>query len=61
MTDMLQVGSSARTTVLSSQGLATLRDNIVAVFGTRVASAMEPIDICITPDARLTGCEVASV
>jgi DNA mismatch repair protein PMS2 len=38
-------GSGARTVVVSTQGAASVRDNIVAVFGGKVAEAVEPLHV----------------
>ena len=38
-----QVGSAARSTVLSSTGGASLRDNIVNIFGARLAEGLIPV------------------
>jgi DNA mismatch repair protein PMS2 len=39
----LQVGKAARTTVVCTQGKPTVRDNIQAVYGTKVVSTLEAI------------------
>ena len=39
----MQVGTAARSTVLSSAGGKSLKDNIVNVFGSRLADGLTPV------------------
>ena len=50
-----QVGRSARTTVVATQGSATLRDNIVTVFGSRVADGLEQLTVEGPSGASISG------
>ena len=38
----VQAGSSGRSTVIATQGSASLRENIVSVLSSRAIDAMEP-------------------
>lgn len=40
----MQVAKSARTTVVSTHGKPSVRDNLLAVFGTKVVAALEPVE-----------------
>ena len=40
-----QVGTGARTKVISTQGLASMRDNIVTIFGSRTFEALTPVSV----------------
>ena len=42
-----QVGSSARSTVISTQNGQTVRDNIVTVFGARAADGLEALEASV--------------
>lgn len=50
-----QVGRSARTTVVATQGSPTLRDNIVTVFGSRVADGLEQLRVDGPSGASISG------
>ena len=50
-----QVGSAARSTVLSSTGGATLRDNIVNIFGARLAEGLIPVSAQTLGVTKLEG------
>jgi len=50
-----QVGRGARSTVVSTQGAASVRDNIVTVFGSRVADGLEPLGAEGPSGARIAG------
>lgn len=50
-----QVGRSARTTVVATQGSPTLRDNIVTVFGSRVADGLEQLTVEGPSGASISG------
>ena len=50
-----QVGRSARTTVVATQGASTLRDNIVTVFGSRVADGLEQLRVNGPSCASISG------
>ena len=41
----MQVGTGARTKVISTQGLASMRDNIVTIFGSRTFEALTPVNV----------------
>ncbi|KAK9825372.1 hypothetical protein WJX81_005933 [Elliptochloris bilobata] len=49
------VGRAARTTVVSTQGSPTLRENIVTVFGSRVADGLEPLIVEGPSGATISG------
>jgi len=49
------VGRGARSTVVSTQGAASVRDNIVTVFGSRVADGLEPLGAEGPSGARIAG------
>eukprot|EP00884_Botryococcus_braunii_P005905 jgi/Botrbrau1/15315/Bobra.0319s0005.2 len=40
-----QVGAGVRSTVISSQGTAALRDNIVSIFGSKTVEGLELLDV----------------
>ncbi|KAL4438704.1 hypothetical protein ABPG77_006308 [Micractinium sp. CCAP 211/92] len=40
-----QVGNGARTTVVNTQNSTSIRDNILAVFGSKAADAMQPLHV----------------
>ena len=44
---LYQVGSSARSTVISTQNVQTVRDNIVTVFGARAADGLEALQASV--------------
>jgi hypothetical protein len=50
-----QVGRGARSTVVSTQGAASVRDNIVTVFGSRVADGLEALGAEGPSGARIAG------
>lgn len=52
---MLQVGTAARSTVLSSTGGNSMRDNIVNVFGARLADGLVPLQAETTGGSKLEG------
>ena len=41
---VVQVGTGARTKVISTQGLASMRDNIITIFGGRTSEALKQLD-----------------
>ncbi|KAI7836307.1 hypothetical protein COHA_009815 [Chlorella ohadii] len=45
-----QVGNGARTTVVTTQGGRSIRDNILAVFGGKAAEGMEPLEVQVDAD-----------
>lgn len=51
-----QVGAAARSTVVSTQGLTALRDNIVTVFGAKTADAMVPLEVEGPNGTSISGC-----
>lgn len=52
----MQVGTGPRTRVLSTQGLANMRDNIVTVFGSRTAEALITLDGTSLEGLSMHGC-----
>ncbi|KAL3143766.1 hypothetical protein ABBQ32_003597 [Trebouxia sp. C0010 RCD-2024] len=50
-----QVGTAARSTVLSSTGGKTMRDNIVNVFGSKLADGLVPVDAETPGGSKLEG------
>ena len=52
---VFQVGSAARTVIVSSQGLPTVKGNIAAVLGKRFGDAVQPFEAEIGPGAQVTG------
>ena len=50
-----QVGSAARSTVLSSSGGTSVKDNIVNVFGARLAQGLAPLTAETPSGTKLTG------
>lgn len=55
-----QVGSAARSTVLSSTGGKSLKDNIVNVFGSRLADGLVPVSAETAHGTRIVGWVVLS-
>ena len=51
----MQVGTGPRTRMLSTQGLANMRDNIVTVFGSRTAEALVALDGTSAEDLSMHG------
>lgn len=51
----VQVGTAARSTVLSSTGGNSMRDNIVNVFGARLADGLVPLHAGTTGGSKLEG------
>jgi DNA mismatch repair protein PMS2 len=51
-----QVGTGPRTRIISTQGLASMRDNIVTVFGSRTAEALVALDESSTDGISMHGC-----
>lgn len=39
-----QVGTAARSRIICTQGAASMRDNIVTIFGSRTADALVALD-----------------
>ena len=56
---LLQVGNAGRSTVVSTQGASTLRDNLVMVFGARTTDGLEALEADGPNGAKLSGCESA--
>ena len=56
----MQVGTGARTKVISTQGLASMRDNIVTIFGSRTFEALTPLDGNIADGLTIQGCVLRS-
>ena len=52
----VQVGTGARTTVVSSQGGHSVYDNMVTVLGSRAAEAMQPLEASTPSGACISGC-----
>ena len=52
---LLQVGTAARSTVLSSAGGKSLKDNIVNVFGSRLADGLTPLTAAAESGCSLVG------
>ena len=52
---MVQVGTAARSTVLSSTGGNSMRDNIVNVFGARLADGLVPLHAETAGGSKLEG------
>lgn len=52
---MVQVGTAARSTVLSSTGGNSMRDNIVNVFGARLADGLMPLHAESPGGSKLEG------
>ena len=50
-----QVGTAARSTVLSSTGGKSLKDNIVNVFGSRLADGLVPVNAETPCGSKLEG------
>ncbi len=50
------MGTGPRTRIISTQGLASMRDNIVTVFGSRTAEALIPLDEASTNEISMHGC-----
>ena len=50
-----QVGSAARTVIVSSQGLPTVKANIAAVLGKRFGDAVQPFEAKCTPAVHIVG------
>ncbi|KAK9789027.1 hypothetical protein WJX73_005134 [Symbiochloris irregularis] len=50
-----QVGTGARVTAVASQGASTVRDNIAAVMGARIAEGLQPLTATAPCGARITG------
>lgn len=50
-----QVGGGARSTVVSTQGAASVRDNIVTVFGARTAEGLQVLSAPAGAGARFEG------
>ncbi|KAK9915857.1 hypothetical protein WJX75_005272 [Coccomyxa subellipsoidea] len=50
-----QVGTGPRTRIISTQGLASMRDNIVTVFGSRTAEALVALDESSTDGISMHG------
>ena len=53
--NMPQVGSAARTVLVSSQGLPTVKANIAAVLGKRFGDAVQPFEAECTPGVHIVG------
>ena len=51
----VQVGTAARSTVLSSTGGNSMRDNIVNVFGARLADGLVPVHAETAGGSKLEG------
>lgn len=52
----VQAGSGGRSTVIATQGSASLRDNIVSVLSSRAMDAMEPLQATLADGITATGC-----
>ncbi|KAL2649408.1 hypothetical protein R1flu_017536 [Riccia fluitans] len=50
-----QTGRGGRTTVVQTQGNASVKDNIVTVFGTKTAGCMEWLDLAVTESCYVEG------
>lgn len=55
-TPWAQSGSGARTTVVTTPGQDSLRDHVVAVFGSKAAAGLQPLELQLTPNIRVEGC-----
>lgn len=53
-----QAGSGPRGVVLTTQAGRTLRDNIAAVFGSRLVDALQAMDVQGASGLRIHGCGV---
>jgi hypothetical protein len=51
-----QVGTGARTKVISTQGLASMRDNIITIFGSRTFEALQQLDGETADGIAIEGC-----
>ena len=51
-----QTGTGARTVVVSTPGLPRLRDHVVAVFGSRTADMLQPLEATTDTGVKLIGC-----
>ena len=51
-----QVGTGARTKVISTQGLASMRDNIITIFGSRTFEALTQLDGETADGIAIEGC-----
>ena len=51
-----QAGSGGRSTVIATQGSASLRDNIVSVLSSRAVDAMEPFQASLADSITASGC-----
>eukprot|EP00887_Chlorella_sp_A99_P005158 scaffold40.g5158.t1 len=49
-----QAGAGGRATVVATQGAASVRDNIVTVFGSKAAEAVEPLSVEVPEAGGLT-------
>ena len=52
----LQAGSGGRSTVIATQGSASLRDNIVSVLSSRAIDVMEPLLASLADGITASGC-----
>ena len=57
----MQVGSAARTTVVTSQGLPTVKANMASVLGKRFVDATQPFSAELGRGVVVEGCAPAAV
>ena len=50
------MGTGARTKVITTQGMASMRDNIITIFGSRTFEALKQLDGRTTDGITIEGC-----
>ena len=48
-------GKNAKSVVLKTQGSASLKDNIVTLFGISTFNCLEPLDLCVSDGCKVEG------
>ncbi|MCO5610850.1 hypothetical protein L7F22_065092 [Adiantum nelumboides] len=49
------LAGKTRTMILKTQGTSSIKDNIITIFGTKMAACLEPVDLVVGSDCRIEG------
>ncbi|MCO5570235.1 hypothetical protein L7F22_023954 [Adiantum nelumboides] len=49
------LAGKTRTMILKTQGTSSIKDNIITIFGTKMAACLEPVDLLVGSDCRIEG------